>query len=330
MSQIASWTFNSESDCVTIIETIDKRLEDKGKNWRHVYKSLILLQYLLENGHELVVVYCRENLYVIKTLQEFQYIDGDDLNNDRGRLVRQKAREITRIFLDEKRLRDLRKVHANAPGWMEGDMLRARERRRSSASSNPPSTPGGSPVAKRGQKGGFVGMEEAMKLSREEHERHQRQLEAQSGGTVFDDPQIQTPSLIDLDTPTPQAQQPALQSLNPSAVAQMQQQQQLQQQLQQEEWARQSYMAAQQQANQQQAYYDMQLARQQEYILQQQYYRVRDPTDAGPANTDLYAYVSIRIQLLAFSLLAVEGTLPAIPVVKSRREARAPRISPRR
>lgn len=59
------------------MEMIDKRLNDKGKNWRHVLKALKVLDYSLHEGSELVVSWARSNLYIIKTLREFQYVDED-------------------------------------------------------------------------------------------------------------------------------------------------------------------------------------------------------------------------------------------------------------
>ena len=56
---------------------LDKRLNDKGKNWRHVLKSLKVLDYCLHEGSELVVTWARKNVYIIKTLREFQYVDDD-------------------------------------------------------------------------------------------------------------------------------------------------------------------------------------------------------------------------------------------------------------
>jgi len=56
---------------------LDKRLNDKGKNWRHVLKALKVLDYCLHEGSELVVTWAKQNLFVIKTLREFQYIDED-------------------------------------------------------------------------------------------------------------------------------------------------------------------------------------------------------------------------------------------------------------
>lgn len=68
---------HDRGDFVEIIEMLDKRLNDKGKNWRHVFKSLTVLDYILHAGSENVVHYFRENLYIVKTLKEFQYIDED-------------------------------------------------------------------------------------------------------------------------------------------------------------------------------------------------------------------------------------------------------------
>ena len=65
---------------------LDKRLNDKGKNWRHVLKSLKVLDYCLHEGSELVVTWARKNIYIIKTLREFQYTDdeGKDVGQNGG------------------------------------------------------------------------------------------------------------------------------------------------------------------------------------------------------------------------------------------------------
>ena len=54
-----------------------KRLNDHGKNWRHVYKSLVVLEYLVKNGSERVVRQCQDNLFSIQTLKDFQFLDKD-------------------------------------------------------------------------------------------------------------------------------------------------------------------------------------------------------------------------------------------------------------
>lgn len=67
----------SSNDFYEIMDMLDKRLNDKGKNWRHVLKSLKVLDYCLHEGSELVVTWARKNLFIIKTLREFQYVDDD-------------------------------------------------------------------------------------------------------------------------------------------------------------------------------------------------------------------------------------------------------------
>jgi len=56
---------------------LDKRLNDKGKNWRHVLKSLKVLDYCLHEGSELCVTWARKNIYIIRTLREFVYVDEE-------------------------------------------------------------------------------------------------------------------------------------------------------------------------------------------------------------------------------------------------------------
>ena len=34
-----------------------KRINDSGKNWRHVYKALVLLEYLIKTGSEKVDIF---------------------------------------------------------------------------------------------------------------------------------------------------------------------------------------------------------------------------------------------------------------------------------
>lgn len=108
MSEIAQLTFNgyshhplssptilrlgSSNDFYEIMDMLDKRMNDKGKNWRHVLKSLKVLDYCLHEGSELVVTWARKNVYIIKTLREFQYVDDDGKdvgqNGEQGNMLR--------------------------------------------------------------------------------------------------------------------------------------------------------------------------------------------------------------------------------------------------
>ncbi|KAI0756073.1 hypothetical protein C8Q80DRAFT_1092406 [Daedaleopsis nitida] len=108
--ELAQMTYN-QGDFVEIMEVIDKRLNDKGKNWRHVFKSLVVLDYLLHSGSENVILYCQENLYEIKTLREFQYVD--DEGHDEGSNVRHKAVDIVNLLSDMGRLLHERQVRSH-------------------------------------------------------------------------------------------------------------------------------------------------------------------------------------------------------------------------
>ncbi|ORZ22180.1 hypothetical protein BCR42DRAFT_487768 [Absidia repens] len=105
MNEIAQATYNQQ-DFIEVMDMIDRRLNDKGKNWRHVFKALLLLDYCIHVGSENVVLYAKENLYVVKTLKEFQHID--DGGKDVGANVRQKAKDITSLLLDDARLNEER------------------------------------------------------------------------------------------------------------------------------------------------------------------------------------------------------------------------------
>ena len=54
MSEIADLTYNVVA-FTEIMQMIWKRLNDHGKNWRHVYKALVLLEYLIKTGSEKVL-----------------------------------------------------------------------------------------------------------------------------------------------------------------------------------------------------------------------------------------------------------------------------------
>ena len=53
MSEIADLTYNMVA-FTEIMQMVWKRLNDHGKNWRHVYKALVLLEYLIKTGSEKV------------------------------------------------------------------------------------------------------------------------------------------------------------------------------------------------------------------------------------------------------------------------------------
>ncbi|XP_043390582.1 epsin-1 isoform X7 [Chelonia mydas] len=108
MSEIADLTYNVVAFS-EIMSMIWKRLNDHGKNWRHVYKAMTLMEYLIKTGSERVAQQCKENIYAIQTLKDFQYVDRD--GKDQGVNVREKAKQLVALLRDDERLKEER-AHA--------------------------------------------------------------------------------------------------------------------------------------------------------------------------------------------------------------------------
>ncbi|XP_018015136.1 epsin-2 [Hyalella azteca] len=104
MSEIADLTYNVVAFS-EIMQMVWKRLNDHGKNWRHVYKALVLLEYLIKTGSEKVAEQSRENIHSISTLKDFQYIEE---GKDQGINVREKAKAMVALLKDDERLRNER------------------------------------------------------------------------------------------------------------------------------------------------------------------------------------------------------------------------------
>jgi len=104
MSEIADLTYHVVAFS-EIMQMIWKRLNDHGKNWRHVYKALVLLEYLIKTGSEKVAQQCKENIFAIQTLKDFQFIDD---NKDQGLNVREKAKALVSLLKDDEKLKNER------------------------------------------------------------------------------------------------------------------------------------------------------------------------------------------------------------------------------
>lgn len=105
MTEIADATYNMAA-FQEIMDIVWKRLNDHGKNWRHVYKALTLLEYIIKTGSDRVTQNCRENVYAIQTLKDFQFVDKD--NKDQGLNVREKAKHLVALLKDDERLKEER------------------------------------------------------------------------------------------------------------------------------------------------------------------------------------------------------------------------------
>jgi len=107
MSEIADLTYNVVA-YAEIMPIIWRRLEDTGRNWRHVYKSLVLLDYLVRTGSERVARECRERAWAIQGIADsFEFAEGAE-GQDHAAGVRERARALTALLRDDDRLRNER------------------------------------------------------------------------------------------------------------------------------------------------------------------------------------------------------------------------------
>lgn len=108
MEEIAERTY-SAVEFFEIMVMLEKRLNDKPKHWRHVAKSLTVTDFLVRAGAETCVNWARENIYLIRKLTEFVYID-ESSGIDHGQLIRVKSKELVSLLRDDERLRDERSL----------------------------------------------------------------------------------------------------------------------------------------------------------------------------------------------------------------------------
>ncbi|XP_052234443.1 epsin-1-like isoform X3 [Dreissena polymorpha] len=185
MTEIADLTYNVVA-FTEIMQMIWKRLNDHGKNWRHVYKSLVVLDYIIKTGSEKVAQQCRENIYAVQTLKDFQYMED---NKDQGMNVREKAKQLVSLLKDDERLRNERAKALKAKERFAQSSQGVGSQPSRSASAGSPtfqSSGSDSPVRRRRHSNELesvrpasIGEEElqlqlALAMSREEHEEQLR------------------------------------------------------------------------------------------------------------------------------------------------------------
>ncbi|CAL8107419.1 unnamed protein product [Calicophoron daubneyi] len=101
MLQIAQYTF-THSTYLEVMGTLWRRLHSETPSWRRIYKSLLLLDFLLKNGSESVANGVRDHIYDLRTLDSFQSYDEN--GKDQGVNVRMKVQEIIDLIQDSERL----------------------------------------------------------------------------------------------------------------------------------------------------------------------------------------------------------------------------------
>ncbi|KAM3858536.1 uncharacterized protein epn1b [Diretmus argenteus] len=104
MADISDLTYNVVA-CNEIMTMLWKRLKD-DKNWRHIHKSLTLLEYLLKTGDDRVLLKMKDNIYIVKALTEFRFVEKD--GKDQGLNVREKAKVVLVLMEDDEKLKEER------------------------------------------------------------------------------------------------------------------------------------------------------------------------------------------------------------------------------
>lgn len=107
MYEIAQYTFTYEYYPEVMGMLWKRMFQENQKNWRRIYKSLLLLTYLIRNGSERVVTSTREHVFDIRRLLSYSCVD--DNGKDQGINVAQKAKELVELLQDSERLREERK-----------------------------------------------------------------------------------------------------------------------------------------------------------------------------------------------------------------------------
>ncbi|VDN11049.1 unnamed protein product [Dibothriocephalus latus] len=111
---------------------IFKRLNDKSKNWRHIYKALLVIEVCLKNGSVAFVKECQHQAHQITTLTDFMFL-GED-GTEASRLVREQAKRVSRLLADNELLHEERKVARSQRNQIRQDYAYSRPRSLSTCS----------------------------------------------------------------------------------------------------------------------------------------------------------------------------------------------------
>ncbi|GFP88041.1 clathrin interactor epsin 1 [Phtheirospermum japonicum] len=111
LAEIAQGT-KKFTECQMIMNVLWSRLIETGKNWRFVYKSLTVIEYLVAHGSERAVDDIIEHTFKISSLASFEYVEPS--GKDVGINVRKKAETIVALLNNKDKIQEVRnKAAAN-------------------------------------------------------------------------------------------------------------------------------------------------------------------------------------------------------------------------
>ncbi|XP_042402225.1 clathrin interactor EPSIN 1-like [Zingiber officinale] len=105
LSEIAKAT-KKLSDCPLVMYVLWTRLTDTGPNWRHVYKALTVIEFLVANGSESALDDILAHISWISAISEFEYVEPK--GKDVGINVRIKVETILALLNDREKIQAIR------------------------------------------------------------------------------------------------------------------------------------------------------------------------------------------------------------------------------
>lgn len=81
---LADHTYNWE-DYNVIMKHLWAKLQSKKSDWRRIYKALYAMDYLIKNGAPRVVQDMKDDLYKIRSLNNFSYSEGGSDHGQGGK-----------------------------------------------------------------------------------------------------------------------------------------------------------------------------------------------------------------------------------------------------
>ncbi|KAK1367841.1 Clathrin interactor EPSIN 1 [Heracleum sosnowskyi] len=94
------------SECQMVMNVLWTRLTETGRNWRFVYKSLAVIEYLVANGSERAVDDIIEHTFQISALSSFEYAEPS--GKDVGINVRKKVETIVALLNNKEKIQEAR------------------------------------------------------------------------------------------------------------------------------------------------------------------------------------------------------------------------------
>lgn len=111
--EIAQLSYKHQ-ECGIIFNVLEERFQCPPEKWRNVSKALCVLEYLVQRGSEEALTWASSQSIqnTLERLEGFSYVTADKEQRDVGAVVRQRAKTVHELLLNDEKLRDVRKKGA--------------------------------------------------------------------------------------------------------------------------------------------------------------------------------------------------------------------------